>query len=36
VDANEAGDATNLLAFDPTHRHEFWITIQANDASPGN
>jgi uncharacterized repeat protein (TIGR01451 family) len=35
VDINEAG-TLNLLPVDPTVFHEFWITIQANDATPGN
>jgi hypothetical protein len=36
VDANETGGTTNLLALDPTVFHEFWITIQTNDATAGN
>src|SRR5258705_982013 len=35
---NSSGTAANnqVLPLDPTQLHEFWITIQANDATPGN
>ncbi len=32
---SEAG-TMNLLPLDPTEFHEFWITIKANDETPGN
>lgn len=36
--ANSTGNAADnqIVPLDPTVFHEFWITIQANDATPGN
>jgi hypothetical protein len=37
VDTGDAaGGVTNVLALDPNVFHEFWITIQTNDATAGN
>ena len=37
VDSGDpAGGVTNVLALDPNVFHEFWITIQTNDATVGN
>jgi len=36
VHSTAAAGTLNVLPLDPTVFHEFWITIQANDDTPGN